>query len=494
MAITIIQEPNNNEFSNHPHALLLNSDNKSTSGFRYLVEVFSGTSQNQSLGRFLLPKQNDTGYGFIDLNRVIRPYLNPTFTQGAFGWNFAGQGQHFYKYNFQVGEAVSALPFNSINNGGTGGIAQLSASTSFSNIEAGDQLVVVQESDAPFNVYNGLHTVLGVGEVVRKINIDVAYQATDSLFSGYCYLYNGEPIITEFLASGTVGTILSAPNYVESVTATTDVTFSIGAGDEGRLFSRSPLEISMAEGKDAFLQVENTKGNASVDLAHVVTFDANGAELGGYSIPIDFSTTINDLDRQVLQLGIGTANLANLPSSAYTVNWGQSTLWDGVDSYTYQIVNSGGTTYSSSTYTVNVDCPFIGYDHLSLFFLDTLGSWWSFPMKMESIESTDIERNTFRRPFGTLVDSFSWGTSDRGNKVFSQRARRQLELSTAPLSDDESDFFHELLMSPEVYRYDTNGNLIAVVVDEGSFVKKKIINDLVEYRIRVTDAIDLNTI
>jgi len=167
--------------------------------------------------------------------------------------------------------------------------------------------------------------------------------------------------------------------------------------------------------------------------------------------------------------------------------------------YTIKSTNFGGTI-SSSTYTINLNCPTnLGYTPIRLTWLNQWGVWDYYTFTQKSTKSISTKRAPYNQISGTWNEE-TLGISgyQGGRKNFRVNTSEKIKMNTAYVTEEEGLWFEELINSPEVYilngyetetpPYDTitNKYVEPVTLTTSSYTRKTRANDkLMQYTIEV---------
>jgi hypothetical protein len=87
-----------------------------------------------------------------------------------------------------------------------------------------------------------------------------------------------------------------------------------------------------------------------------------------------------------------------------------------------------------------------------LLFLDRQGSYSSFVFPMRRVENVRNEKLTYKNEIGSIVGSqWTYNTYDSEMTVYNSMVEKTYTLTTDWLTTGMSDYFEELITSPEVY-------------------------------------------
>ena len=235
-------------------------------------------------------------------------------------------------------------------------------------------------------------------------------------------------------------------------------------------------------------------------------YDSAGGSLGTESInregangaPQSWSA---DIGFEVLHFGCYPGNLQNTATLFKTLV-AAGTIQGGY--YTIQVQTVLGGTLSD-TYTINVNCPTLkGYEPVRLAWLNQWGAWDYYTFTMKSIRKLSTQGSTYNQLSGTWneaayrIDSFKGG-----KKAFRVNATEKITMNTDFVNETESEWFEDLINSPEVYilegfQTDTtsalNQYVTPVRLTTSSYTRKTVANDkLMQYTFEVEKSKTLRT-
>ena len=240
----------------------------------------------------------------------------------------------------------------------------------------------------------------------------------------------------------------------------------------------------------------------TVDYIKIITYTSSGAPIliissdntdanGGVT------TWNSDTKNQLLHFGCFPANLmwsndflASIPTLSY---------------YTIEAFNSSNISLSD-TYTININCPTLkGYEPIRLTWLNQWGVWDYYTFKMKSTKSISTKGSTYQQLAGTWNESIYSPSGYRGGKkAFRVNAMEKISMNTDFVNESESEWFEELINSPEVYILDgfqtdptnplLNNYVTPARLTTSSFTRKTVANDkLMQYTFEVEKSKTLRT-
>ena len=181
---------------------------------------------------------------------------------------------------------------------------------------------------------------------------------------------------------------------------------------------------------------------------------------------------------------------------------------DDISYYTFvvQTLTPSVADNISQTYRVNINCPTLkGYEPIRLTWLNQWGAWDYYTFTMKSTKSIRTKGSTYQQLEGTWNQSaYKVNGFKGGKKAFRVNATEMISMNTDFVSETESEWFEELINSPEVYilegfQSDTtnsalNNYVTPVRLTTSSYTKKTVANDkLMQYTFEVEKSKTLRT-
>ena len=239
----------------------------------------------------------------------------------------------------------------------------------------------------------------------------------------------------------------------------------------------------------------------------IIYFNSSGSVLGQEQINFTsanggFVYPQANIQALSLYFGIFPANLQ-----------GSSTMFQGFVSagtiqgghYIFAVLNDTGQV-ASEVYTINLNCPTQkGYEPIRLTWLNQWGAWDYYTFNMKSTKTISTKGSTYQQLQGTWnKSSYKIDSFKGGKKAFRVNATEKIKMNTDFVSESESEWFEELVNSPEVYilegfQDDTvnsalNNYVIPVRLTTSSYTKKTVANDkLMQYTFEVEKSKTLRT-
>ena len=157
-------------------------------------------------------------------------------------------------------------------------------------------------------------------------------------------------------------------------------------------------------------------------------------------------------------------------------------------------------------FTVNILCPNQkGYEPIRLTWLNQWGTWDYYTFNMKSSKSISTKGSTYEQLGGTWNEMHYRPYSFKGGKKsFRVNATEKVIMNTDFVNESESEWFEELINSPEIYilngfKTDSVGSalttyVIPVRLNTSSYTRKTVANDkLMQYTFEVEKSKTLRT-
>ena len=116
----------------------------------------------------------------------------------------------------------------------------------------------------------------------------------------------------------------------------------------------------------------------------------------------------------------------------------------------------GTATNFGQKYTINVNCPNTkGFESIRLCWLNQWGAWDYYTFTMKSSKTISTKGSTYRQLEGTWNEStYKVNGFKGGKKAFRVNATEKITMNTDFVNESESEWFEELINSPEVFILD----------------------------------------
>ncbi len=285
--------------------------------------------------------------------------------------------------------------------------------------------------------------------------------------------------------------------------------FQLDAVASGRFLSNAPT-TQYANINDygtlSFMAtpVTGSVSTSTVDYLKIILYDESGSQLGT-DIEIENvdgnggNTTWDSATKnQLLHLGCFPANLKNW-STVFLANM------TDLSYYTIQAFTSVNLVMSELI-TININCPTLkGYEPIRLTWLNQWGVWDYYTFKMKSTKMISTKGSTYQQLEGTWNESIYLPNGYKGGKkAFRVNAMEKISMNTDFVNESESEWFEELINSPEVYILEgfqvdatlssPNTYVTPARLTTSSYTRKTVANDkLMQYTFEVEKSKTLRT-
>ena len=240
----------------------------------------------------------------------------------------------------------------------------------------------------------------------------------------------------------------------------------------------------------------------------ITYYNSSGTQIGfEYIDNLDaeggFTTYGTTTNKQVMYFGCFPANLQNWSSTFGGLLTPINQMEGG--RYTIRANNSSGNALLDIV-TININCPTLkGYEPIRLAWLNQWGAWDYYTFTMKSAKTTSTKGSTYQQIEGTWNEStYQVNGFKGGKKAFRVNATEKISMNTDFVSESESEWFEDLINSPEVYILDgyqsqaanpaLNQYATPVRLTTSSYTKKTVANDkLMQYTFEVEKSKTLRT-
>ena len=288
-------------------------------------------------------------------------------------------------------------------------------------------------------------------------------------------------------------------------------------------FGYNLSDFSLSANTDSFLSNAPTIQYANLDDYGVISIlalnkdlhyiklnylDSTGTQIDTENV---FKTTLNgaydfydaSITKKILYFGCFPANLQGR-SSKFRALISAGTIQGG--SIEVQAFNNQVGGQISKKYTINLNCPTLkGFKPIRLTWLNQWGTWDYYTFTMKSAKMISTKGSTYQQLSGSWNESsYRIDSFKGGKKAFRVNATEKITMNTDFVNEAESEWFEELINSPEVYilesyRLETtftalNQYVTPARLTTSSYTKKTIANDkLMQYTFEIEKSKTLRT-
>ena len=421
MAQTIIAKPQAFTPAYNPIKFIIDSTNKNLTGFRYIYKVWHNAGV---IGTFKVVPTFATGYGEIDLSKFLSSYVSwdfdPTITQDL------GALNSFYDYFVQVGEEYLYEINYTSNITDNGGFVQINVTNIF---QVGDQINITQDDLGVANpLLEGLHTVTSA--TGSSFIIDVAYSAiTDPTINGTVNYADNRKVVTYPITTiSPLRVFNGAFTWVDFKVFNQD-DYTLDGITKKWLTNQPQTDFNCTLGQDLWL---NSRARAGKKI-YFENSDGDTYSKDVVNIPTIVQVAVGPNNYGVVTPLTGVLPMIK-PDTTYYDFW----YYDGGQ--------------KSQKYRVNIDRR-VQINEYVIAFLDRLGSYSSFAFQLKSYERGEVTRDEFNKDVEGYVSGGQWNYNyeEFGFNTFNINVTKTLELNTNWMSQNMSDYFQQLITSPQTF-------------------------------------------
>lgn len=442
MAITIISDPNSINSAYNPNQWVIDSDNKTQLGFRYVVNLYN--TSNDLITKFtLLPRPND-GYGEFDLSKKLQEQLDIIFNQGNVNQIAFDAVKYKFDYKIKFGEeyivnwTYTDTEFISFTE-------TKCISTTTPPFAPGDTVVVVPNNVNIRPTFQGLYNVLNVNTNDKYVSFNVPWQTT--------------PL--------NPGIIKYADNRKTEFTET----------DYTSIFTVIKTSIPFNEWTRTFVKNTYLSGNSGNKL--LTNFKDNYYINTNQDIFIPFyyedKYYINfEKNDEIITLLIGTDifRFVNI-TPKFELNVDGDMLFDNnLKSYKVWFSDEDDNQLTNKmNIKINRNCAI---NEISLLFEDRLGSLTSFAFEAMNTKNITVTKEVYNKPLD-LSNNYYDLSNASGIKTSTINYDEIITLRTRSILNREQDqYFEELITSGNVWiKIDDVYQRVNVITTGATILNKK---------------------
>jgi len=295
-------------------------------------------------------------------------------------------------------------------------------------------------------------------------------------------------------------------------------------GDFGYRSDRFFLNKLISEGDTAARWLTNSPDDkyalpTDYGVASLMSFPNNGAELHHIKLTYfknDGTSVTENVDNLYSNGGMGPyvsqsdwniLHFGCYPANIYAWSATFQALIDANNITKYTVIGQNEDDEQVAfAFTVNILCPNQkGYQPIRLTWLNQWGCWDYYTFNMKSSKSISTQGSTYEQLGGTWNEKHYQPNSFKGGKKsFRVNATEKVIMNTDFVNESESEWFEELINSPEIYivngfKSDNPGSalttyVIPVRLNTSSYTRKTVANDkLMQYTFEVEKSKTLRT-
>jgi hypothetical protein len=242
------------------------------------------------------------------------------------------------------------------------------------------------------------------------------------------------------------------------------------------------LKTRAGEYQTAAILASDFRGAVSTSLRYSITFyEADGTQISTANITrttigmANFVATKSAVNAGVLYQFI-PIGYQNLEDQSFNTSIRPSTQAN-LAYYTINIFDNSGD-YITKTYRFDIaDCS--KYTPVQLAWVNSLGAWDYYTFELASLKKLNIQRETFRKPFGNwgAGATYTYSQYESGDTIYKIEADKQYTVNSDWLNDSDFEWLQELLMSKEVQFVNENGDFTPVIITDTDYEFKQDVNN-----------------
>ncbi len=242
------------------------------------------------------------------------------------------------------------------------------------------------------------------------------------------------------------------------------------------------LKTRPGEYQTAAILASDFRGAVSVALRYSITFyEADGTQISTANITratigmANFVATKSAVNAGVLYQFI-PIGYQNLEDQSFNTSIRPSTQAN-LAYYTINIFDNSGD-YITKTYRFDIaECS--RYTPIQLAWVNALGAWDYYTFELAHTEKLNIQRETFRKPYGNwgAGASYTYSQYESGDTIYKIEADKQYTVNSDWLNDLDFEWLQELLMSKEVQFVNENGDFTPVIITDTDYEFKQDVNN-----------------
>lgn len=474
MAITINKQPAEFHSGYNPVEYEITSTFRSELGFRYVIELFEGSTKFAEFS--VAPDVTDGNKGKIDISRILQNKLDGYFANN--NYNPSDAIGTYFEYQIRFGESrTGQWKFDDyiFLSGGSLGLTTDSAygagfSNATHNYQVGDQ-IKVQLNQTYQDNRQFLNTYFEVVEVIDdktvKLNAYFGLIGSFPATPGTATFADNRKAITRNVANVTKTAINTAMDLKEYSDTNGDLSlYDVRNESEYpniKILTNQPLVYKVTLDQYVYFNVLNTLGGD--DVMYINTDNGSHAAIG-------FNT------ETVSTVGVGPANLPSAIAS--NINF------DNLKWYEIGIARDEGDIVTP-VYKFIIDrrCKM---NDTQILFMDRKGSYNSFAFQLRNRENVNTSKETYNKHINDYT------TYSRGTTVYHSEVEKNLDLVTNFMGEAMNLYYEELMTSRNTY-IKWKGIWYACIVTDTTFENEfernnKMINKTVNVKFAVNNPIN----
>jgi hypothetical protein len=470
MATTVIAKAYEGDLNPvfNPLKIIVDSTNKNKDGFRYIFDIYEGGTANKIAEIKPKPRYSD-GYGESDISRQLQSLVSVDFLKTLTTSQEAENSTIFFDVN--IGEEYVAPVDYTASLVQNGVFVKITATHTF---VVDDQVIITQDDGGAANpAIEGLFTVVEVTGTTDFTISALWSNVNDATIDGaVTYADNRKTIFRD---------ITTLDGYIGFNGALSFKDFTTYTPNDYDLSTTTDKLLTNFPSGARILPTSHVWFNAFTDD---VVFEVRFENSNGDTFHYD--TTINHLISQItvahpdidttLTVDSGTAGLIKDDTEWYDV-------W----------LNNSGQKSEKYRFTIDRRCVINDYEVL---FMDRMGAIGSFAFQLKDELNATVKKTTYNKKINGSVTSQVWGygISDRGMTSVNVSEEQELTIHTNYLTQDESDYFTQLVTSPFTW-IRMGDDFFACTISDTSYKKdranvKRLIKKTLKVKLSNNDSIN----
>jgi len=304
----------------------LNSTNNTFEGYKYIVDVYSGDTLNNRIGRYKLFPRPVDGYGIADINQLLSNQVGYYINQNLYTiadakpdyirYNVSFGEEYTYFWNFNDNEYVTSGPY-------TGYLSFVNFAGAVPAYVAGDYVLVEQDPGFDNPNYNGIFLVLTA--YTGTVIVDYPHNVSTAINPGTMYFNDKRKVEVLNIARQTGYTAFNGAIPHQEFLDYTSNTFLMSTGTTGQFLTNVPQNYRLKPTNSMWLNFYTN------DYTNTSFCDIN-TKYGQYIFQNLLSGTPGV---QILAVGPGLVDI-----SAQTLNQLGNNTWNLGATGTYPIIKN----------------------------------------------------------------------------------------------------------------------------------------------------------
>lgn len=468
---TILLQPQLYQPAYNQTILVLDSDNKSESGFNWIVDI---TIEDVDSSRQVL-SANPDGFGVFDLHKHLEPFVDSQVTDQPTAI-FTQSEQSFTKYNVNISEEFVFVWdfFDNFSSQVVFGGGNFVGFTGLTNnfFEIGDSVFIAQDAGFTHSEYDGTHTVVSAGTTYIVIN---------NIFEGSTPAEGGEIQLASFSTTTipqTGATAVMPDKYVINTSLqwldvpSWDYTDYILTASTGQFLTTLPSSYEVDLSDRISLKILN---EVTDEVKYLYVTSDNGV----FQFENAFATTANDTKQ--LSVKIAPWDIINTTDTPVVISGSLPVIDSSTTQYTVQTFDStSAVTSEIKTFELIDNCG--KYEVFKFIFLDRLGSFITVTFNKASRVTTNVARSEYKKNVGSydpITNTYGYNSFDRGSKQIDSTITERTVINSDWVDESVGSLIGQLIESPEQFLLTEEGQMLPIIITTSTYESKKRVNDTI---------------